>query len=121
RRGTLHGPLLCPGRTHDQAAPTPGPAAAVGALEIADLGDLSLNRLQRLSERGVHWLSRLQIGTRFVVAGQPHTAESFLPSLTAAAYDGAIALGARHRLPAPLGAAPRPREGAPALRRKRPG
>ena len=25
RRGSLHGPVLCPGRTHDRAAPDPGP------------------------------------------------------------------------------------------------
>jgi hypothetical protein len=118
RRGTLHGPLLCPGRTHDQAAPLPGPAAAAGALEIADLGYFSLERFQRLSERGVAWLSRLQIGTTFAVAGQPYTAESFLPSLTAATYDGPIALGARHRLPARLVAVRVPPAVAQARRRK---
>jgi hypothetical protein len=92
--------------------------AEAGALEMADLGYFSLDRFQRLSQRGVAWLSRLQIGTAFVVAGRPHTAESFLPGLTAASYEGPIALGARHRLPARLVAVRVPPTVAQARRRK---
>lgn len=102
RRGTLHGPALCPGRTHDRAAPEPGPPAEAGALEVADLGFFSIDRFQALSGRGVFWLSRLQMGTVLYVGGQRYTAETFLPSTTADHYDGPIELGARHRLPARL-------------------
>jgi DDE family transposase len=102
RGGTLHGPVLCPGRTHDRAAPEPGPPAAAGALDVADLGYFSLERFAGLSARGVFWLSRLQMGTVLWVRGQRHTAESFVPTLTADRYDGPIELGGRHRLPARL-------------------
>jgi hypothetical protein len=102
RRGSLYGPSLCAGRTHDRAAPEPGPPAPAGALEVADLGFFSLDRFAALSARGVFWLSRLQMGTVLYVAGQRYTAETFLPRQSAAPYDGPIALGARHRLPARL-------------------
>jgi hypothetical protein len=102
RRGTLHGPTLCPGRTHDRAAPEPGPPAEAGALEIADLGFFSLARFAALSARGVFWLSRLQVGTVLYVDGQRCTAETLLPRRATDGYDGPILLGARHRLPARL-------------------
>jgi hypothetical protein len=118
RAGTLHGPALCPGRTHDRAAPEPGPPAPAGALEVADLGYFSLDRFAALRARGVYWLSRLQMGTGLWIGEQRHTAESFVPILTGDQYDGPIELGARQRLPARLIALRVPPEVARERRRR---
>lgn len=118
RRGTLHGPALCPGRTHDRAAPLPGPPAEAGAVELADLGFFSLARFAALTARRVFWLSRLQIGTVLEVAGQRHTAESLVATLPPEGADGPCRLGARQRLPARLLVVPVPPEVARERRRR---
>ena len=63
-RGRLFGPLLLPGRRHDQSGFLPEQSLPEGALRLADLGYFSLDRLAALDEAGSFWLSRLKLGTR---------------------------------------------------------
>jgi len=63
RTGTLSGPDLQAGRSHDQAAPLQTASLPVGALRLADLGYFDLDVLAAMDTRGVWWLSRLKGGT----------------------------------------------------------
>lgn len=62
-RGRLFGPLLLPGRQHDQRGQLSQQRLPQGALHLADLGYFSLDRLQALDQNGSFWLSRLKLGT----------------------------------------------------------
>ena len=102
RTGQLEGPQLQNGRASDRAAllPTTLPA---GALWLADLGYWSLAMLQTLAQRGVYWLSRLQVQTALYDAtGQQRDLLALLATQPAETVDLAVRLGEAQRLPARL-------------------
>jgi hypothetical protein len=62
-RGTLRGLLLEPGRRPDQATVLAADALPPGSIRIADLGYFDVGTLASLVARGVHFVSRIQVGT----------------------------------------------------------
>lgn len=121
-RGRLFGPLLLPGRCHDQRGQLPHQDLPPGALRLADLGYFSLDRLQALDHNGSFWLSRLKLGTSlFDEQGQ---AFDVLDRLKQAEKSGrqhlevGLYLGKKHRLSARL-LAQRVAETVAAERRRR--
>jgi len=98
--GTLTGPLLCPGRQHDQAGALQTVPVPRGALRLADLGYFSLERLRTLDQEGVWWLTRIGLETRLVdAAGQVWSLANFLSQHQADSVDVSMAMGLEQRLP----------------------
>jgi len=60
KQGTLHGPLLQDGRSHESKSLLQDLPLVKGALWIADLGYFALVRLARLSKAGVYFLMPLK-------------------------------------------------------------
>lgn len=117
--GTLHGPFLENGRTHDLASPSLDVPMPVGALRIADLGYFSLDVLEGLDNQGVFFLSRLH-GQALVLDESAHRVDlpSLLESVGADQIDLAVLVGNVHRLPVRLLACRVPQEVADQRRRK---
>lgn len=102
-QGTLSGPFLQPGREPDQHGILHEALLPPGALRLADRGFFRLKTLQRLSQHGVYWLTRLQTGTRIDdAAGRSWTLAGLLAQQTSASIDLPVTLGGRHRLPCRL-------------------
>lgn len=105
-RGRLFGPLLLPGRQHDQRGLLPQQALPQGALRLADLGYFSLDRLQALDHNGSFWLSRLKLGTSlFDQHGAPFDVLERVKQAEKAGQqhlEAQIQMGKRHRLEARL-------------------
>lgn len=101
-RGRLFGPLLLPGRRHDQRGLLPQQALPQGALRLADLGYFSLDRLQALEHNGSFWLSRLKLGTSlFDEQGQAFDVLDRLKQAEKAGQqhlEARVQMGKRHRL-----------------------
>lgn len=118
-RGTLTGPLLDPGRTHDlRCAVTAAPLPA-GSLRIADLGFWSVPALAEIATQQGFWLSRLQAQTAVLTpAGDRLELDAVLRTTTASCLDLDVLLSAATRLPARLLAQRVPAEVA-AIRRRR--
>ena len=70
QQGTLHGPLLQDGRSHESKSLLQGVPLLKGALWIADLGYFALVRLAQLSKAGVYFLMPLKDGVVTWLAGQ---------------------------------------------------
>lgn len=121
-RGRLFGPLLLPGRRHDQRGQLPQQDLPQGALRLADLGYFSLDRLADLDHKGSFWVSRLKLGTRLY--DQHGQAFDVLDRLEQAEKAGQqdlearVQMGKRHRLEARL-LAQRVSEEVAAERRRR--
>jgi hypothetical protein len=102
-RGTLAGPTLHPGRTHDRAialATAPLPRAA---LRLTDLGFWKLDDLRELSAAGSFWLSRLQAQVAvFDAAGQRWAVGALLAQQEGEEVELPVTLGVGQRLPARL-------------------
>ncbi len=117
--GGLGGPRLDQGRTHDQRSAIAAEPLAPGSLRVADLGFFSLDDFQRLDAAGVFVLSRYKVGTAVLDrAGQPLDLPRLLVQQGPASLDQPVLLGAQHRLPMRLLAAPVPEEVANERRRK---
>lgn len=61
--GSLQGPFLQDGRSHDRSAPTQALPLPAGGLRLADLGFFSLDVLQDIAAKDAFFLSRLQVQT----------------------------------------------------------
>lgn len=117
--GTLQGPLLQDGRTHDQSAVFPEVPARKGRLYLNDLGYFSLDRFRDIDRRGDFFLSRLKMGTVLYDAeGQRLDLASFLKGQTGNRVDVPVQMGAQHRLTVRLLAFRVPPEVANERRRK---
>ena len=101
--GRLDGPYLASGRTHDRSVPgatTPLPA---GSLWMADLGLVTLARLEAIAAEGSAWLTRIKANTHIETAdGQVWEQASLLASQDHDRVELPVRLGKRARLPARL-------------------
>jgi len=98
--GTLSGPFLFAARQHDQSGLLHKTPLRAGALQLADLGFFSLDRLQDLHEQGVFWLTRIQITTHLVdQSGKVYTPAELLRSQNSDRVDAPMLLGSDHGLP----------------------
>jgi Transposase DDE domain len=70
KEGTLHGPLLQDGRSHESQSLLQEVPLVKGALWIADLGYFALVRLAHLSKAGVYFLMPLKDGVVTWLAGK---------------------------------------------------
>lgn len=70
KQGTLHGPFLQDGRSHESKSLLQDWPLLKGALWIADLGYFALVRLAQLSKAGVYFLMPLKDGVVTWLAGQ---------------------------------------------------
>ena len=104
RTGQLSALILQAGRTADRQAGGLLANLPAGALGLSDLGYFSLERLQSQSEQGSFWLTRVQAGTRLVMAdGQNWVVSEWLASQgPASRVDTRVCLGAAHQLPCRL-------------------
>lgn len=102
-QGTLTGPLLATGRTHDRASAIAAVPLPPDALRLADLGFWSLNDLATLQTGGVWWLSRLQAGTTVQVGADPaRPLDDVLAATTTTAFERPVTLGATAQVSARL-------------------
>lgn len=101
--GTLTGPLLDTGRTHDRASAIAAVPVPPGALRLADLGFWALTDLADLSAHDCCWLSRLQAGTVVRLAdGSDRPLDAVLAATTAADLEVPVTLGRTAQVPARL-------------------
>ena len=117
-QGSLHGPFLSDGRSHESASALAGQSWPQGSLRITDLGYFKVEVVAQLAAAGSYLLSRLDPTCRlFDEAGQPL---DLLPWLQkgASCSDQPIQLGRQHRLPVRLLALRVPHEVAEASRKK---
>jgi len=102
-QGTLAGPTLHAGRTHDRLIAEATAPLPAGALRLADLGFWKLEALRELGATGGLWLSRLQAQVAvFDAAGERWEVGALLAHQAAEAVDLAVTLGVSQRLPARL-------------------
>jgi hypothetical protein len=118
-QGTLCGPFLQHGRTHDRKSPLQRMSVAAGSLRIADLGYWSLDVLQHIGEQEGYWLSRIQVQTTvFDQQGKEWDLVELLQTLAQTKLDMPVTLGRETRLPARLLAIRLPQEVAEKRRRR---
>lgn len=102
-RGTLHGPVLAAGRTHDRTLARALPALPPGSLRLTDLGFFSLRELAAQELAGCYWLTRLQAGTLvFEATGRRWELADLLGRSVTGLTELAVEVGARQRLPCRL-------------------
>jgi hypothetical protein len=102
-RGTLEGPLLTDGRTHENSSPLQHAPLPPGALRLADLGFFNLGVFADMSAQGVYWLSRLLLSTAvFTPAGARCDVLRLVAAQGTATVDLPVCLGATHHLKARL-------------------
>jgi DDE family transposase len=117
-QGSLHGPFLSDGRSHESASTLAEQRWPAGSLRITDLGYFKLDVFAQLAAAGSYFLSRLDpTCLLFDEAGQPLELLSWLQQ-GAACMDEPIHLGKQHRLPVRLIALRVPQEVAEARREK---
>jgi len=118
-RGTLEGPLLTDGRTHENSSPLQHAPLPPGALRLADLGFFNLAVFAAMTAQGIYWLSRLLLSTGvFTADGARCDVLRLLAAQTTATVEAPVCLGATHHLPARLLAARVPEEVANQRRRR---
>jgi hypothetical protein len=101
--GTLDGPYLASGRTHDRAVAGLLAPLAADSLWIADLGFVTLARLRTIARQGGYWLTRLAPQTQVLTAdGQAWTQQRLLATQTTDQVELEVRLGRAARLPARL-------------------
>jgi hypothetical protein len=99
--GTLTGPLLTDGRTHESTTPLQTDHLPAGALRVADLGFFDLAVFAQLDADQSYFLSRLHQQTAlFDQAGQRCSLLGLLGA--GPVYDLPVTLGCQQRLPARL-------------------
>lgn len=119
RCGTLTGPLLETGRTHDRCGAITTQPLRPGGLRIADLGYWSVPELAKLAAGGDFWLSRLQGQTGVWLVDDPVTTLDQLLATTAeATLEVAVELSTSERLAARLLAVRMPPQVAEERRRR---
>lgn len=119
RHGTLTGPLLEAGRTHDQRCAVTTQPLPPGSLRIADLGFWSVASLAEISEQGSFWLSRLQAQTAVLNPdGTDLGLDQLLATTRASSLELEIGLRVTTQLPARLLAVRVPPEVAEERRRR---
>ena len=103
RQGTLRGPGLEAGRTHDRCCAIAQPELPAGALRIADLGFWSVPDLAAIAADGGFWLSRLQAQTAVLTPeGIDLRLDHLLATTPDATLELEIRLGTTLQLPARL-------------------
>jgi hypothetical protein len=101
--GRLEGPYLASGRTHDRSMPGATAILPVGSLWMADLGLVTLARLETLAAQGSAWLTRIKAQTHIETEdGQVWQQTSLLASQDSDRVELAVRLGKRARIPARL-------------------
>jgi len=116
--GTLHGPFLQDGRSHDRKSVLQQVPVVAHSLRIADLGYYSLDVLEARDAQDGYWLFRAQVQTKlYTQDGRKWTLVELLQSLPDAEIDMPVQLSVKHRLPARLLAARIPQEVAEKRRR----
>lgn len=101
--GTLAGPLLETGRTHDLRCAITSEPLPPGSLRLADLGFWSVKDLAHQQDDGILWLSRLQAQTAVLTPdGERFDLDAHLATTTATELEWEVCLGATTRAPARL-------------------
>jgi hypothetical protein len=101
--GTLTGPVLTDGRTHESTTAIQHAALPPGALRLSDLGFFDLDVFARLAGQGAYWLSRLHRTTAlFDRAGRRWDVLALLAHAGTPTLDLPVTLGVEHRLAARL-------------------
>lgn len=101
--GRLEGPYLASGRTHDRTMPGATAPLPTGSLWMADLGLVTLARLETIAAAGSYWLTRIKAQTHIETEdGQVWAQASLLASQDCDRVEVAVRLGKRARLPARL-------------------
>ncbi len=117
--GTVEGPLLTDGRTHENTSPLQHAPLPPGALRVADLGFFNLDVFATMQAQGVYWLSRLLLSTAvYTLDGARCDVLRWLATQQASTVERPVCLGAAHHLPARLLAARVPDEVAAQRRRR---
>ena len=117
--GTLHGPVLAAGRTHDRTVVDALPPLPAGSMVLADLGFFSLRALAAQDQAGCYWLTRLQAGTVVIdAAGTRWDLADLLEQHVQRLTELAVEVGTTQRLPCRLIAVPVPDAVANQRRRK---
>jgi len=118
-RGTLGGPLLYDGRTHESTTALHHAPVPPDALRLADLGFFDLSVFQEIGRTGGYWLSRLHFGTAlFDTQGRRWDVLALLAAQDTPQVDLPLLVGAGQRLPARLLALRVPQEVADQRRRR---
>jgi len=118
-QGTLSGPLLTDGRTHESTTPLQTAPLPPGTLRIADLGFFDLDVCTHLAQQDGYWLSRLHRTTAlFDAAARRWEVLDLLATQGTDRVDLPITLGVQHRLPVRLLAVRVPEEVAAQRRRR---
>lgn len=118
-RGTLCGPFLQTGRTHDRRSPLQQMPVVSGSLRMADLGYWSLAVLQQITDHGGYWLSRVQVQTTvYDQAGKKWELLELLQAMAQTDLDIYVTLGSQYQQPARLLARRLPQEVAEKRRRR---
>lgn len=102
-QGTLTGPLLDHGRTHDRTCAITAVPLPPGALRLADLGFWSVADLAALSAADGFWLSRPQAQTAVLERdGDRLDLDALLATTTTDEWEREVCLGAAAQVPARL-------------------
>ena len=116
--GTLHGPFLQDGRSHDRKSVLQQMSVAENSLRIADLGYWSLGTLEEHARQGGYWLFRAHVQTKlYTQDGQSWSLVELLQAIPDAEIDLPVQLGVERRIPARLLAVRVPQEVADKRRR----
>jgi hypothetical protein len=103
RSGALETVRIEPGRDSDYKTPLQQATLSPAALRIADLGYFDTAVLERFSQSGVFWLSRLQFGTTvFTPQGTRLPLPSWLAERSEAILDEPVQIGIERKLPCRL-------------------
>ena len=105
RQGTLHGPDLEDGRTHDQRLAPAAQDLPTGALVLQDLAYFCLATLAAYAAAGVWWLTRLKVNTAvFDATGRRWEVGMLLAAQAQGgpAIERPVTLGVTQRLPTRL-------------------
>jgi hypothetical protein len=116
--GTLHGPFLQDGRSHDRKSVLQQMPVATHSLRIADLGYWSLDALKEHGNQDGYWLFRAHVQTKlYTQDGRCWSLVELLQSIPDAEIDLPVQLGVQARIPARLLAVRLPQEVAEKRRR----
>ena len=118
KEGGLEGPVLTPGRWHDQQGAGELSHLPQGALQLTDLGYFNLADFTEMTQQGVYFISRLKTGVK--VFGEDGV-ELAIPEMVAKLgpqFDLPVEVGGQHRLKVCLIGAKVPPEVAAQRRRK---
>lgn len=103
RQGALHAVHLHAAREHDQQAPLAQAPLPPDTLRLADLGYFKLDRLQRMANEQVFWVTRYKQRTAFYdETGHRLDLVERLHAHPGSMLDFPIYLGANHRIPCRL-------------------